>query len=108
MLVVPIVNRMSRCWRRVARHAKGTGAQLVDQALFQYERFAGFDGQFLDNVVLQNKNGPCKFSRPLCLLSFLNKRMHSRLPGQRAGAQLVRKDAAVRSHAAARVLSCLC
>ena len=73
MLVVPIVNRMymSRCWRR--RHAKGTGAQLVDQALFQYERFAGFDGQFLDNVVLQNKNGPCKYSRPLCLLSFLNE-----------------------------------
>lgn len=70
MRVVPIVNRMSRCWRRVARHAKGTGAQLVDQALFQYERFAGFDGQFLDNVVLQNKNGPCEFSRPLCLLSF--------------------------------------
>ena len=108
MLVVPIVNRMymSRCWRR--RHAKGTGAQLVDQALFQYERFAGFDGQFLDNVVLQNKNGPCKFSRPLCLLSFLNKRMHSRLPGQRAGAQLVRQDAAVRSHAAAPVPCCLC
>ena len=34
---------------------------MNDQAYFQYQRFAGFDGQFRENVVLQSKNGPFDF-----------------------------------------------
>ena len=36
-------------------------APMNDQAYFQYQRFAGFDGQFRENVVLQSKNGPFDF-----------------------------------------------
>ena len=34
---------------------------MNEQSYFQYQRFAGFNGQFRDNVVLQSKNGPWDF-----------------------------------------------
>ena len=39
-------------------HPGDPSSGVIDQALFQYERFAKDDGKFRDNVVLQNKNGP--------------------------------------------------
>ena len=47
-------------WRAFS-HPPGGRDMPVDQALFQFQRFAGWDGQTLPNVALQTKNGPYDF-----------------------------------------------
>jgi len=47
-------------WRAFSHPPNGRTAP-VDQALFQFNRFAGWDGSALPNVVLQTKNGPFDF-----------------------------------------------
>jgi alpha-glucuronidase len=47
-------------WRAFS-HPPGGRDLPVDQALFQFERFAGWNGATEDNVVLQTKNGPFDF-----------------------------------------------
>lgn len=47
-------------WRSFS-HPPGGGNGGQDQAIFQYDRFHQFDGQFLSNVVLQSKSGPFDF-----------------------------------------------
>jgi alpha-glucuronidase len=47
-------------WRAFS-HPPGGRDLPVDQALFQFQRFAGWDGATEPNVVLQTKNGPFDF-----------------------------------------------
>lgn len=47
-------------WRAFSHPPNGR-TMPVDQALFQFQRFAGWDGNTLPNVVLQTKNGPYDF-----------------------------------------------
>ena len=47
-------------WRAFSHPPNGRNLP-VDQALFQFARFAGWDGNTLPNVVLQTKNGPYDF-----------------------------------------------
>ena len=49
------------CVWRAFSHPPGGGDMPVDQALYQFERFAGFENATLPNVVLQIKNGPWDF-----------------------------------------------
>eukprot|EP01048_Picozoa_sp_COSAG05_P019882 COSAG05_NODE_3232_length_2221_cov_1.279925_1_plen_565_part_10 len=48
-------------WRSFSHPHYSAQPPMNDQAYFQYQRFAGFDGQFRENVVLQSKNGPFDF-----------------------------------------------
>jgi alpha-glucuronidase len=47
-------------WRAFSHPPNGR-TMPVDQALFQFQRFAGWDGNTRPNVVLQTKNGPYDF-----------------------------------------------
>ena len=47
-------------WRAFSHPPNGR-TMPVDQALFQFQRFAGWDGNTRPNVVLQPKNGPYDF-----------------------------------------------
>ena len=47
-------------WRAFS-HPPGGRDMPLDQALFQFNRFAGWDGATLPNVALQTKNGPFDF-----------------------------------------------
>ena len=47
-------------WRAFSHPPNGKNMPL-DQALYQFNRFAGWDGHALPNVVLQTKNGPYDF-----------------------------------------------
>ena len=49
------------CVWRAFSHPPGGKDMPLDQALFQFQRFRGWDGLALPNVVLQTKNGPFDF-----------------------------------------------
>jgi alpha-glucuronidase len=49
------------CIWRAFSHPPGGRDMPVDQALYQFERFAGFENATLPNVVVQIKNGPYDF-----------------------------------------------
>ena len=48
-------------WRSFSHPNGRAPPPMNEQAYFQFQRFAEFDGQFAENVVLQNKNGPFDF-----------------------------------------------
>jgi alpha-glucuronidase len=49
------------CIWRAFSHPPNGRTMPIDQALYQFQRFAGWDGLTGDNVVLQIKNGPYDF-----------------------------------------------